>query len=32
VLGDVSAVSLEAARDAARQHAASVIQGGNPSA
>jgi integrase len=31
VLGDVSAVSLEAARDAARQHAASVTQGANPS-
>ncbi len=31
VLGDVSAVSLEAARDAARQHAASVTQGVNPS-
>jgi integrase len=32
VLGDVSAVSLEAARDAARRHAASVTQGANPSA
>lgn len=31
-LGDVSAVSLEAARQAARQHAASVTQGANPSA
>ena len=31
VLGDVSAVSLEAARDAARKHAASVTQGANPS-
>jgi hypothetical protein len=30
-LGDVSAVSLEAARAAARQHAATVTQGGNPS-
>jgi Arm DNA-binding domain len=30
-LGDVSAVSLEAARTAARQHAATVTQGGNPS-
>src|SRR5262245_1650568 len=30
VLGDPSAVSLEAARDAARRHAASVTQGGNP--
>ena len=32
VLGDVSAVSLEAAREAARQKAASVAQGANPSA
>ena len=31
-LGDVSAVSLDAARQAARQHAASVTQGANPSA
>jgi integrase len=31
-LGDVSAVSLDAARDAARQHAATVTKGGNPSA
>jgi integrase len=31
-LGDVSAVNLEAARDAARQHAASVTLGGIPSA
>ena len=30
-LGDVSAVGLEAARQAARQHAASVTQGANPS-
>ena len=30
-LGDVSAVSLEAARAAARRHAAAVTQGGNPS-
>jgi integrase len=30
-LGDVSAVSLEAARAAARQHAAQVTQGSNPS-
>ncbi len=30
-LGDVTAVSLEAARDAARRHAASITQGGNPS-
>jgi integrase len=30
-LGDVSAVSLEAARDAAHQRAASVAQGANPS-
>jgi integrase len=30
-LGDVSAVTLEAARRAARQHAASVTQGDNPS-
>jgi integrase len=30
-LGDVSAVSLEDAREAARQTAASVAQGGNPS-
>jgi integrase len=30
-LGDVSAVSLDAARAAARQHAATVTQGGNPS-
>jgi integrase len=30
-LGDASAVSLEAARAAARQHAATVTQGGNPS-
>lgn len=31
-LGDVSAVNLEAARQKARQHAASVTQGANPSA
>jgi integrase len=31
VLGDVSAVNLEAAREAARQKAASVAQGANPS-
>ena len=31
-LGAVSAVTLDAARQAARQHAASVTQGGNPSA
>jgi hypothetical protein len=31
-LGDVSAVTLDAARLAARQHAASVTQGANPSA
>ena len=31
VLGDVSTVSLDAARKAARQHAASVAQGANPS-
>jgi Arm DNA-binding domain len=31
VLGDVSAVSLDAARVAARKHAASVTQGANPS-
>jgi integrase len=31
VLGDVSAVSLEAAREAARQKAAGVAQGANPS-
>jgi integrase len=31
VLGDVSAVDLEAAREAARQKAASVAQGANPS-
>src|SRR5437016_1719464 len=31
VLGDVSAVGLDSARDAARQHAASVTQGANPS-
>jgi integrase len=31
VLGDVSTVSLDAARRAARQHAASVAQGANPS-
>ena len=31
VLGDVSAVSLEGAREAARQKAASVAQGANPS-
>ena len=31
VLGDVSAVSLEASRAAARGHAATVTQGGNPS-
>jgi len=31
-LGNVSAVSLEAARQKARQHAASVTQGANPSA
>jgi integrase len=31
VLGDVSAVSLERAREAARQRAASVAQGANPS-
>ena len=30
-LGDVSAVKLEAARDAARHHAASVTKGANPS-
>ena len=30
-LGDLSAVSLDAARAAARQHAATVTQGGNPS-
>jgi integrase len=30
-LGDVSAVSLNTARAAARQHAASVVQGANPS-
>jgi hypothetical protein len=30
-LGDVSAVALDAARQAARQHAASVTQGANPS-
>jgi hypothetical protein len=30
-VGDVSAVSLEAARAAARQHAAGVVQGKNPS-
>lgn len=30
-LGDVSAVSLDAARQAARQHAASVTRGANPS-
>src|SRR4051812_36475938 len=30
-LGDVSAVTLDAARRAARQHAASVTQGDNPS-
>lgn len=30
-LGDVSAVSLDAARDTARQHAATVTRGGNPS-
>jgi hypothetical protein len=30
-LGNVSAVSLDAARAAARQHAATVTQGGNPS-
>ena len=30
-LGDVSAVSLDIARQAARQHAATVTQGGNPS-
>jgi integrase len=30
-LGDVSAVGLDAARQAARQHAASVTQGANPS-
>ena len=30
-LGDVSAVSLDDARKAARQHAASVAQGANPS-
>jgi integrase len=30
-LGDVSAVSLDAARQAARQHAARVTQGSNPS-
>lgn len=32
VLGDVSAVGLEAAREAARQKAASIAQGANPSA
>ncbi len=31
-LGDASAVSLDAARQSARQHAARVIQGSNPSA
>lgn len=31
VLGDVSAVSLETAREAARQKAASIVQGANPS-
>lgn len=31
-LGNVSAVSLDAARQAARQHAANVTQGANPSA
>jgi Arm domain-containing DNA-binding protein len=31
-LGDASAVSLDAARQAARQHAARVVQGANPSA
>jgi integrase len=31
-LGDATAVSLEAAREAARQHAAKVTQGSNPSA
>jgi integrase len=31
VLGDVSAVRLDAARDAARKHAAGVAQGANPS-
>ncbi len=31
-LGDASAVSLDAARQSARQHAARVIQGANPSA
>ena len=31
VLGDVSTVSLDAARKAARRHAASVAQGANPS-
>jgi Arm DNA-binding domain len=31
-LGDASAVALEVAREAARQHAARVTQGGNPSA
>jgi integrase len=31
-LGDVSAVALDAARQAARQHAASVTKGANPSA
>jgi integrase len=31
-LGDVSAVGLDAARQAARRHAASVTQGANPSA
>ena len=30
VLGDVSAVTLDAARDAARKHAAGVTQGANP--
>ena len=30
-LGDMSAVTLDAARHAARQHAASVTQGANPS-
>ena len=31
VLGDVSAVNLETARDAARQSAASIAKGANPS-
>jgi integrase len=31
-LGDLTAVSLDAAREAARQHAASIVRGGNPAA